>query len=105
MKAGIYVRVSKLDQHPENQLLELRRFVGARGWQLTEYIDHGVSGVKEARPELNRLLKDARKRQIDIVICWRPDRLGRSLRHLVFLLEELSALGVGFVSLHVAPDG
>jgi resolvase-like protein len=62
-------------------------------------VDHGVSGAKEGRPELNRLLRDAKKRQIDIVVCWRLDRLGRSLRHLIFLLEELNALGVGFVSL------
>jgi putative DNA-invertase from lambdoid prophage Rac len=99
MKAAVYARVSTLDQNPDNQLFELRRYVGARGWQLAEYVDHGVSGAKEGRPELNRLLRDAKKRQIDIVVCWRLDRLGRSLRHLIFLLEELSALGVGFVSL------
>jgi DNA invertase Pin-like site-specific DNA recombinase len=91
--------VSTLDQNPDNQLFELRRYVGARGWRITEYVDHGVSGAKESRPELNRLLRDAKKRQIDIVVCWRPDRLGRSLRHLIFLLDELAALGVGFVSL------
>jgi DNA invertase Pin-like site-specific DNA recombinase len=99
VKAAIYVRVSTLDQNPDNQLIELRHYVGARGWQLVEYVDYGVSGAKESRPELNRLLRDAKKRQIDIVVCWRLDRLGRSLRHLIFLLEELSALGVGFISL------
>jgi DNA invertase Pin-like site-specific DNA recombinase len=98
MKAAVYARVSTLDQNPDNQLIELRRYVGARGWQLTEYVDHGVSGAKEGRPELNRLLRDAKRRQIDIVICWRLDRLGRSLRHLILLLDELTALGVGFVS-------
>jgi DNA invertase Pin-like site-specific DNA recombinase len=99
MRAAVYARVSTLDQNPDNQLFELRRYVGARGWRLAEYVDHGVSGAKEARPELNRLIRDAKKRQIDIVVVWRLDRLGRSLRHLIFLLEELSALGVGFVSL------
>jgi DNA invertase Pin-like site-specific DNA recombinase len=67
-------------------------------------VDHGVSGAKESRPELNRLLRDAKKRQIDIVVCWRLDRLGRSLRHLIFLLDELTALGVGFVSLNEGID-
>jgi DNA invertase Pin-like site-specific DNA recombinase len=99
MRAAVYARVSTVDQNPDNQLFELRRYVGARGWQLAEYVDHGVSGTKEGRPELNRLLRDAKRRQIDIVVCWRLDRLRRSLRHLIFLLEELSALGVGFVSL------
>jgi len=99
MRAAVYGRVSTLDQNPENQLIELRKYVGARRWQLAEYVDHGVSGAKEGRPELNRLLRDAKRRQIDIVICWRLDRLGRSLRHLILLLDELTALGVGFVSL------
>jgi DNA invertase Pin-like site-specific DNA recombinase len=99
MRAAVYARVSTLDQNPDNQLIELRRYVGARGWQLAEYVHHGVSGAKEGRPELNRLLRDAKRRQIDIVVCWRLDRLGRSLRHLIFLLDELTALGVGFVSL------
>ena len=76
MKAAVYARVSTLDQNADNQLFELRRYVGAGGWRITEYVDHGVSGAKESRPELNRLLRDAKKRQIDIVVCWRPDRLG-----------------------------
>jgi len=99
MKAAIYARVSTLDQEPENQLAELRRYVEARGWTLTEYVDRGVSGAKDRRPALDRLVVDARRRKFDVVVCWRLDRLGRNLKHLVTLLEELQAMGVAFVSL------
>ena len=99
MKAAIYARVSTLDQEPENQLVELRKYVAARGWDFVEYTDHGVSGAKESRPALDRLMKDARRRQVDVVIVWRLDRMGRSLRHLVSTLAELEQLGVGFISI------
>src|SRR3989442_5370967 len=99
MKAAIYARVSTVDQEPENQLQELRRYLDARGWTAAEYVDRGVSGAKDRRPALDRLLADARRRRFDVVVCWRLDRLGRNLRHLITLLEELQALGVAFVSL------
>src|SRR5687767_10567983 len=100
MRAGLYARVSTLDQHTENQTDDLRRYAAARGWaDPVLYTDKGVSGAKESRPALNDLLRDAKKRKLDIVVCWRLDRLGRSLRHLILLLDELTALGVGFVSL------
>ncbi len=100
MRAGLYARVSTLDQHTENQTDELRRYAAARGWSdPVLYVDRGISGAKEARPALNDLLRDAKKRKLDIVVCWRLDRLGRSLRHLILLLDELTAVGVGFVSL------
>ncbi len=99
MKAAIYARVSTLDQEPENQLQELRRYVQARGWEATEYVDHGVSGAKDRRPALDRLVTDAKRRRFDVLICWRLDRLGRNLRHLILLLDDLQAIGVGFVSL------
>ncbi len=104
MKAAIYARVSTLDQEPENQLQELRRYVEARGWTAQEYVDHGVSGTKDRRPALDRLVADARRRKLDTVVVWRLDRLGRSLKHLVTLLDELQALGVGFVSLDEGID-
>jgi DNA invertase Pin-like site-specific DNA recombinase len=91
--------VSTLDQEPENQLRELRAYTAARGWSAAEYTDHGISGAKERRPALDQLLADARRRRIDVVVCWRLDRLGRSLKHLITLIEELKALGVAFVSL------
>ena len=99
VKAAIYARVSTVDQEPENQLQELRRYVEARGWTATEYVDRGVSGAKERRPALDQLVTDARRRRFDVVVCWRLDRLGRNLKHLITLLEELQALGVAFVSL------
>jgi DNA invertase Pin-like site-specific DNA recombinase len=99
MKAAIYARVSTFDQEPENQLQELRRYVEARGWTAVEYVDRGVSGAKDRRPALDQLLKDAKRRRFDVVVCWRLDRLGRNLKHLITLLEDLQALGVAFVSL------
>ncbi len=99
MRAGIYARVSTLEQQPENQLAELARYCEARSWDASEYVDHGVSGSKDKRPALDTLLKDARRRKVDVVVCWRLDRLGRSLKHLIVLLDELAALDVAFVSL------
>lgn len=99
MRAAIYARVSTLDQEPENQLAELRRYIDARGWVATEYVDQGVSGATDRRPALDRLLTDARRRRLDVLIVWRLDRLGRNLRHLVTMLDELHALGIAFVSL------
>ena len=98
-RAALYARVSTLDQAPENQLAELRRYAEARGWTAAEYVDHGVSGARERRPALDRLLRDARRRRFDVLVCWRLDRLGRNLKHLVTLLDELQSLGVGIVSL------
>jgi DNA invertase Pin-like site-specific DNA recombinase len=99
MKAAIYARVSTFDQEPENQLQELRRYVEARGWTATEYVDRGVSGAKDRRPALDQLLADARRRRFDVLVCWRLDRLGRNLKHLITRLDELQALGIAFVSL------
>jgi DNA invertase Pin-like site-specific DNA recombinase len=99
MKAAIYARVSTVDQEPENQLQELRRYVQARGWAAAEYVDRGVSGAKDRRPALDELVADARRRRFDVLVCWRLDRLGRNLKHLITLLDELQALGVAFVSL------
>src|SRR2546423_521874 len=100
MKAAIYARVSTLDQEPENQLQELRRYIEARGWTAaTEYVDRGFSGSKDRRPALDSLIREARRRKFDVVVCWRLDRLGRNLKHLITLLEDLQALGVSFVSL------
>jgi DNA invertase Pin-like site-specific DNA recombinase len=99
MRAAIYLRVSTLDQTTANQAHDVRQFVMARGWSAVEYADEGVSGAKERRPALDRLLVDARRRKFDVLVVWRLDRLGRNLRHLVNLIDEFQALGVGFVSL------
>lgn len=83
---------------------ELRRYVEARGWTAVEYVDRGVSGAKDRRPELDRLMADAARRRIDVVVCWRLDRFGRNLRHLVVAIEELTAAGVAFVSVGESID-
>jgi len=98
-RAAIYARVSTFEQETENQLQELRRYVEARGWQSTEYVDKGVSGSKDSRPALDTLVRDAKRRRFDTLVVWRLDRLGRNLRHLILLLDEMSAIGVAFVSL------
>jgi Resolvase, N terminal domain len=64
-----------------------------------EYVDHGVSGAKDRRPALDRLVKDAKRRTFDVLVTWKLDRLGRNLKHLITLLEDLQALGVAFISL------
>src|SRR3954451_12559145 len=98
-RIAVYERVSTLEQTTENQLLELRRYVEARGWAATEYVDNGVSGAKDRRPALDQLTSDVRRHKFDAVVCWRLDRLGRNLRHLVLLLDEWQARGVAFVTL------
>jgi DNA invertase Pin-like site-specific DNA recombinase len=99
MRCAIYARVSTLDQEPENQLVELRRYTSARNWTAVEYVDRGVSGAKDRRPALDQLIADAKRRRFDVLLCWRLDRLGRNLRHLIVLLEDLQTLGIAFVSL------
>ncbi len=103
-RAAIYARVSTLDQEPENQLQELRRYVEARGWTTREYVDRGLSGAKDRRPALDELVADAKRRRFDVLVCWRLDRLGRNFRHLSLLLDELQAVGVAFVSLSEGID-
>jgi DNA invertase Pin-like site-specific DNA recombinase len=99
MRVGLYARVSTKDQSCELQLRDLRTYCEARGFIIfREYIDQGVSGSKNSRPELDKLMGDARKRKIEAVICWRFDRFARSCKHLLLALEEFRELGVGFVS-------
>src|SRR5437764_11468014 len=100
-QVALYARVSTLNnQDPEMQLSELREYAGRRGWQIVEeFTDHGVSGCKESRPALNRLMADACRRRFDAILVWKIDRFGRSLKHLVNALAELAALGVAFISL------
>jgi DNA invertase Pin-like site-specific DNA recombinase len=101
MKAALYARVSTTNgQDPTMQTRELKEYCERRGWKIVgEYVDCGVSGSKESRPELNRLMQAAKQREFDAVLVWKLDRFGRSLRHLVNALAELEALGVTFVSL------
>jgi DNA invertase Pin-like site-specific DNA recombinase len=101
MRVGLYARVSTSNggQNPETQLIALRDYCTARKWSVVgEYVDR-VSGSKESRPSLDRLVKDAKQRRFDCVLVWKLDRFGRSLKHLLNSLELFNELGVSFVSL------
>ena len=106
IRAAIYARVSTRNgQHPEMQLAEVRAYCGRREWETVgEYVDAGISGAREQRPALDRLLADCRKRRVDAVVVYRYDRFARSLRQLVNALEEFRVLGVDFISLHEGVD-
>ena len=102
MKAAIYARVSTANnsQDPEVQLRELREYCQRRGWKLTgEYVDTGISGATEKRPQLDKLMADAHRRRFDAVVVWKFDRFARSVSHLLRALETFKALGIEFVSL------
>ena len=105
MRVVVYARVSTREQTAENQLQDLRRYAGARGFEVVgEYVDVGVSGAKERRPGLDQVMALARARAVDAVVVAGFDRFGRSLAHLVRALEEFRHLGVGFVSLREQLD-
>ena len=98
-RAALYCRVSTVDQHPETQLRELRQFASQRGLQIVrEYTDHGVSGTKARRPGLDQMMDDARRRRFDVVLVWAFDRMARSVRHFLEILDEFNHLNIEFVS-------
>jgi DNA invertase Pin-like site-specific DNA recombinase len=103
-KAAVYVRISTEDQNTAMQNDELPAYCAARGWAVTELYTDKMSGAKDRRPALDRLMADARKRKFDVVVVWRFDRFARSTSHLLRALEEFSALGIDFVSLKEAVD-
>jgi len=87
------------DQSCELQVRDLRAYCAARGFDLVrEYVDVGQSGAKDSRPELNKLMDDARKRRFDAIVVWRFDRFARSTKHLLSALEEFRSLGIQFIS-------
>ncbi len=101
-RVALYARVSTLNgqQDPEMQLSELREYATRRALSIyEEYVDQGVSGSKESRPALDRLMTDAQKCKFDAILVWKIDRFGRSLKHLVNSLADLSAYGIAFISL------
>src|SRR6267378_7113435 len=105
MRVAVYGRVSTAEQNAAMQIEELRAYCGRRQWDIVEeFIDAGVSGSKESRPALNRLLVDAQRRKFDAVLVYRYDRFARSLRQLVNALTEFDALGIHFISLHEGVD-
>jgi len=106
-RVALYARVSTLNhgQDPEVQLRELREFCHCRGFTVAhEYVDKGISGSREKRPALDRLLVDCGKRLVDVVLVYRYDRFARSLRQLVNALEQFRSLGIDFISLHEGVD-
>jgi DNA invertase Pin-like site-specific DNA recombinase len=103
-QVGVYCRVSRDEQDPGLQVREVRTYVRRRGWKASEYVDHGWSGALDARPELDRLMRDVRRGLFSVVVVWKFDRFARSVRHLVLALDEFRALDVGFVSITEAID-
>ncbi|MBI2390059.1 MAG: recombinase family protein [Deltaproteobacteria bacterium] len=104
-RVALYARVSTSDQRADLQLHDLRRLAEQRGWKVVgEYVDLGVSGAKDRRPELDRLVKDAHKGRFDVLAIWKLDRLARSVRHLIMLGDEMRALGVDLVSVQDTLD-
>lgn len=97
-RAALYMRVSSLDQHPETQLLDLRQMAAQRGYEIVhEYTDR-ISGAKARRPGLDELMRDARRGRFDVVLVWASDRIARSVKHFLEVLDELNRLNIEFVS-------
>lgn len=94
----MYMRVSTVDQHPETQLLDLRQMAAQRGFEIVaEYTDR-ISGAKGRRPGLDQMMKEARRGRFDVVLVWACDRIARSTRHFLEVLDELNRLNIEFVS-------
>ena len=99
MRTAIYCRVSTADQSCDLQRRELREYCQRRGWEIVgEYTDTGWSGSKANRPELTRLMNDARKRRFDTMVVWKLDRWGRSVADSIKSIQELDSLGVKFLA-------
>jgi DNA invertase Pin-like site-specific DNA recombinase len=92
------MRVSSLDQHPETQLYDLRQMAAQRGFELVKEYTDRISGAKARRPGLDELMRDARRGRFDVVPVWASDRIARSVRHFLEVLDELNRLNVEFVS-------
>jgi len=103
-RAGLYVRISTNEQNPDLQQHELREYCGRRGWQVAEVYEDRISGGKDRRAGLDRLMADAKRRKFDVIVVWKFDRFARSTSHLLRALEEFSALGIDFVSVTEAID-
>jgi DNA invertase Pin-like site-specific DNA recombinase len=94
MRVAIYARVSTDEQTTENQVFELEKVAKRMGWTVTEVYADTISGTKAKRPELDKLLKSAMRKEIDVVMAWSVDRLGRSLQHLITLLSDIQSKNV-----------
>src|SRR5246127_5098905 len=94
-RAALYMRVSTVDQHPETQLHDLRQMAQQRGYQIVEEYRDTISGARARRPGLDALMRDARRR-FDVVLVWASDRIARSVRHFLEVLDELNHLSIEF---------
>jgi DNA invertase Pin-like site-specific DNA recombinase len=102
--AAVYARTSTTDQAPANQLIACTDYCARRGWNVQlEYVDQ-VSGIAKDRPAFERLIRDARRGRFDVLVVWRLDRLGRSTRAVIELLDELTTIGVDFASVDDSID-
>jgi DNA invertase Pin-like site-specific DNA recombinase len=107
IRTALYARISTSNsgQSPEMQLRELREYCERRSWSVAgEYVDTGISGAKDRRPELDRLMSDAHKRRFDVIAVWKFDRFARSVSHLLRALDTFRVLGIEFVSLSESLD-
>ncbi|PIY82963.1 MAG: hypothetical protein COY78_03970 [Candidatus Omnitrophica bacterium CG_4_10_14_0_8_um_filter_44_12] len=104
MKIGTYARVSSVDQNTETQLLSLREYCKRMGHEATEYVDNGFSGKDDKRPAFERMLSDMRSGKLEAIACYKLDRIGRSLKHLLNLFEEFENRKIGFISLSQSID-
>jgi len=97
-RAALYMRVSSVDQHPETQLLDLRQMAAQRGLEIVAEFTDKISGVKARRLGLDALMADARRGRFDVVLVWASDRIARSVKHYLEVLDEMNRLGIEFVS-------
>ena len=97
-RAVLYMRVSGLDQHPETQLHDLRQMAAQRGYEIVQEYTDRISGAKARRPGLDELMRDARRGRFDVVLVWASDRIARSVKHFLEVLDELNRFNVEFVS-------
>jgi DNA invertase Pin-like site-specific DNA recombinase len=97
-RAALYMRVSTLNQHPETQLYDLRQMAQQRGYQIVEEYTDTISGAKAKRPGLDQMMRDARRGRFDVVLVWASDRIARSVKHFLDVLDELNRLNIEFIS-------
>jgi DNA invertase Pin-like site-specific DNA recombinase len=97
-RAALYLRVSTVDQHPETQLHDVRQMAAQRSLEIVEEYTDRISGAKARRPGLDELMRDARRGRFDVVLVWASDRIARSVKHFLEILDELNRLNIEFVS-------
>ena len=97
-RAALYLRVSTLDQHPETQLYDLQQMAQQRGYEIAEKYEDRISGAKARRPGLDGLMRDARRGRFDVLLVWASDRIARSTKHFLEVLDELNRLNIEFIS-------